>query len=80
MSYTNLHDEFLRALSPHVSDIRKYCLHSIRSGGASCAADSGLKDRLLKRHGSLLMSESAKDEYVKDSLQERLSVLLTLVL
>ncbi|XP_068203660.1 uncharacterized protein [Palaemon carinicauda] len=77
MSYTNLRNEFLRALAPHVSDIKKYCLHSLRSGGASCAANRGVKDRLFKRHGRWL-SDSAKDGYVKDSLQERLSVSLTL--
>lgn len=77
MSYTNLRDEFLRALAPQVSDIKKYCLHSLRSGGASRAASKRCKRQIFKRHGRWL-SDSAKDGYVKDSLQERLSVSLTL--
>jgi len=49
----------------------------LRSDGASCADKRGVKDKLFKRHGRWL-SESAKDGYVKDLLQERLSVSLTL--
>ncbi|XP_053391932.1 uncharacterized protein LOC128554660 [Mercenaria mercenaria] len=77
MSYSNLREEFLRALKPHVKDIKKYCLHSLRSGGATVAANSGIKDRLFKRHGRWC-SDSAKDGYVKDDLRERLSVSLSL--
>lgn len=77
MSYTNLRDEFLAALSPHVPDISKYCLHSLRSGGASAAANNGIKDRMFKRHGRWI-SDAAKDGYIKDNLKERLSVSLSL--
>lgn len=73
MTYSNLRDQFKLALEPHVVDIKKYCLHSLRSGGATAAAKNGIKDRLFKRHGRWL-SDSAKDGYVKDSLKERLSV------
>ena len=37
------------------------------------ALNAGVPDRLFKRHGSWA-SESAKDEYVQDSLSSRLSV------
>lgn len=77
MSYSNLRDQFKVALKPHVPDIKKYCLHSLRSGGATAAAQNGIKDRLFKRHGRWL-SDTAKDGYVKDSLKERLSVSLAL--
>lgn len=77
MSYTTLREEFLRALKPHVKDVKQYCLHSLRSGGATVAANKGVKDRLFKRHGRWL-SDSAKDGYVKDDLNERLSVSLSL--
>jgi hypothetical protein len=77
MSYTNLRDEFRLAFMPHVSDISKYCLHSLRAGGASAAVNNGIKDRMFKRHGRWT-SESAKDGYVKDNLRERLSVSLSL--
>ena len=77
MSYINLRDEFLAALSPHVNDISKFCLHSLRAGGASAAGNNGVKDRMFKRHGRWV-SESAKDGYIKDSLKERLAVSLSL--
>jgi len=77
MSYSNLRDEFLWALTPHVTDIKRYCLHSLRSGGATAAANGNVRDRLFKRHGRWV-SETAKDGYVKDDLRERLSVSLAL--
>lgn len=77
MSYSNFRDEFKRVISPYVEDINKYCLHSLRSGGASCAANNGVKDRMFKRHGRWL-SDSAKDGYVKDKLQDLLTVSLSL--
>ena len=73
LSYSNLRALFLDAFKPHVNDISKYCLHSLRSGGASEAANRGIPDRLFKRHGRWL-SESAKDGYIKDSVDERLKV------
>jgi len=47
--------------------------HSLRSGGATAAAGAGVPDRIFKRHGRW-KSENAKDGYVKDSLESRLSV------
>ena len=40
---------------------------------SAAAANSGVPDRLFKRHGRWA-SESAKDGYVQDSLSARLSV------
>lgn len=77
MSYTCLREEFRSAFEPHVTDISKYCLHSLRAGGASAAANKGIKDRMFKRHGRWA-SENAKDGYVKDDLHERLSVSMSL--
>lgn len=77
MSYTNLRELFMEALEPHVEDIRHYCLHSLRSGGATVAANNGVRDRMFKRHGRW-MSESAKDGYVKDTIEDRLCVSLSL--
>lgn len=73
LAYSNLRKLFLEAFQPHVTDISHYCLHSLRSGGATTAANMGIPDRMFKRHGRWL-SESAKDGYVKDSLEERLKV------
>ena len=77
MSYSNLRDLFIEALSPYISDVKRYCLHSLRSGGATAAANNGVKDRLFKRHGRWV-SENAKDGYIKDNINERLSVSLSL--
>ena len=54
-------------------DPKQFGLHSLRSGGASAAANAGVPDRLFKRHGRW-RSENAKDGYVKDSMESRLSV------
>jgi hypothetical protein len=70
---------FLNALKPHVSDISKYSLHSLRSGGATADANSEceIKERMFKRHGRWI-SENAKDGYIKDNLKERLAVSFSL--
>ena len=73
ISYTTLREIFIEAFKPHVKDIKAFGLHSLRSGGASSAANNGIKDRLFKRHGRW-KSENAKDGYSKVSLRERLLV------
>ena len=77
LAYSNFRKIFLEVLKPLVSDVSKFGLHSLRSGGATAAANRGISDRLFKRHGRWL-SESAKDGYIKDSVDERLSVSLSL--
>ena len=54
-----------------------YGLHSFRAGGATAAANAGVEDQLFKRHGRW-KSENAKDGYIKDSYDSRLSVSLKL--
>ena len=73
LSYTRLWELFLSKLSQLGFDPKQYGLHSLRSGGASAAANAGVPDRLFKRHGRW-RSESAKDGYVKDSVSALLSV------
>ncbi|XP_071107737.1 integrase/recombinase xerD homolog isoform X1 [Haliotis cracherodii] len=77
MSYTRLREEFIEAFAPFVRDISKYGLHSLRAGGATAAANNGVPDRMFKRHGRW-KSENAKDGYVKDSVEHRLSVSMSL--
>ena len=48
-----------------------------RAGGATVAANAGVSDRLLKRHGRW-KSDSAKDGYIKDDIVSLLSVSQTL--
>ena len=47
--------------------------YGLCSGGATAAANSGVPDRLFKRHGRW-QSETAKDGYVEDSFKAMLSV------
>ena len=63
----------LEAFQDIVPDISAIGTHGLRSGGATAAANTGVPDRLFKRHGRW-PSESAKDGYVQDSLSSRLSV------
>ena len=64
----------LEAFKDIVPDISAIGRHSLRSGGATSAANAGVPAyRLFKRHGRWA-SESAKDGYVQDSLSSRLSV------
>ena len=53
--------------------VEDYGLHSMRAGGATAAANAKVPDRLFKRHGRW-RSESAKDGYIKDSVESRLQV------
>ena len=55
----------------------EFSLHSLRSGGATAAAVAGVPDRLFKKHGHWRL-ENAKDGYIEDSLEQRLSVLRSL--
>ena len=48
-------------------------LTCLRAGGASAAAQAGMPDRLFKQHGRW-SSETAKDGYIEDSKENRLSV------
>ena len=73
MSYTRMRELFIDTFSPFVDDIRNYGLHSLRSGGATAAANLGVSDRIFKRHGRW-RSDCAKDGYVRDDLTERLLV------
>ena len=73
LSYSRLRELVLEAFKDNVPDISAIGTHSLRSGGASAAANAGVPDRLLKGHGRWA-SESAKDGYVQDSLSSRLSV------
>ena len=73
LSYTRVRELVLEKLSLLGLDKSKFGLHSLRSGGASAAANAGVPDRWFKRHGRW-RSENAKDGYVKDKLESRLEV------
>ena len=58
LSYSRLRELELEAFRYIVPDISAIGTHSLRSGGATAAANAGVPDRLFKRHGRWA-SESA---------------------
>jgi integrase len=77
ISYSTYRQAFKKAFQDIVPDISKFSTHSMRSGGATLAANSGIPERHFQRHGRW-KSSKAKDTYVQDSLSSRLSVSSTL--
>ena len=77
LPYTRCREIFKEALEDIGVDSSKYGLHSLRAGGASAAAAVGVPDRLFKRHGRW-KSESSKNRYVKETIENRLLVSMNL--
>ena len=77
ISYSRAREIFLENMNKIGLDPSKPGLHSLRSGGATSAASSGVSDRLLKKHGRW-KSDKAKDCYVRESDVEKRSVSLNL--
>ena len=73
LSYSRVRELMLQRLASLGFDAAAFGMHSFRAGGATAAANAGVPDHLFKRHGRW-QSESAKDGYVKDTEQSRLSV------
>ena len=73
LSYSRLSELFKLKLEQLGYRAADYGLHSLRAGGATAAASAGVSDRLFKRHGRW-KSETAKDGYVDDPMESRLSV------
>ena len=63
----------ITALKDISLNTKDYVLHSLRTGGATAAADLGINDRLFKKHGRW-NSEKVKDGYVHESLDSLLLV------
>jgi integrase len=72
LSYSRARECIISRLRPFTGDLN-IGLHSLRSGGATTAANSGVNDRCWKRHGRW-KSDISKDRYVADSLSSRLMV------
>ena len=60
LSYTRAWEVVLDMLAAIGLDKKPFGLHSLRSGGASAAANAGVPDRFFKRHGRW-RSENAKE-------------------
>lgn len=63
----------LKAINPNLN----LGLHSLRAGGVTTAANAGINDRCLKRHGRW-KSDSSKDGYIEDSFESRIEITKTL--
>ena len=73
LSYSRMRELLRDKLQQLGFSVDEYSLHSLRAGGATAAAGAGVPDRVFKRHGRW-KSDNAKDGYVEDSLEKRLSV------
>lgn len=72
ISYTTARECMIKRLKMVAPELN-LGLHSLRSGGATSAANAGVNDRCWKRHGRW-KSDSSKDGYVADSVANRLQV------
>ena len=72
ITYSRVRELLLDKLKEVGLDPMEFGLHSLRAGGATAAANAGVPDCLFKRHGRWL-SDNAKDGYIKDKLEDRLS-------
>ncbi|KAK3090957.1 hypothetical protein FSP39_011926, partial [Pinctada imbricata] len=73
ISYTRARELLRDALASVGLDTKCFGLHSLRSGGATSAAENNVSDRLLKLHGRW-KSDLSRDNYIKDSTSNQLSV------
>ncbi|XP_065940519.1 uncharacterized protein [Magallana gigas] len=73
LSYSRARELLLNALESVGVDKSKFSLHSLRSGGATAAANAGVSDRLFKKHGRW-RSDNAKDGYVHENVKSLMSV------
>ena len=73
LSYTNVKGHVIDLPANIGLDPKKFGLHSLRSGGASAAANLGVNDRLFKKHGRW-KSDKVKDNYVHEDIESKLSV------
>ncbi|VDI52067.1 Hypothetical predicted protein [Mytilus galloprovincialis] len=70
MSYTSAKENIvkrIRIVAPNLN----LCLHSLRSGGATAAAQSDVNERFIKRHGRW-KSDTSKDGYIDDTFEKRM--------
>ena len=78
LSYTRTREVLVARMREVVGNLN-VGLHSLRSGGATAAANAGVNDRCWKRHGRW-KGENSKDGYIADSLERRLEVSKSLAL
>ena len=70
ISYSTFRRPFGKDLQSLGVEPSKFGLHSLRSGGATMAANNGVNDWVFQRHGRY----KPTDTYVDDNLEQRLKV------
>ena len=73
ISYGQVRETVLKEIAGIGLDRKMFGTHSLRRGGATHACRAGISDRLFKKHGRW-RSENAKDGYVSEDLDTKLSV------
>lgn len=75
LSYTRCREIFKESLKKIGADHKLYGLHSLRSGGATCAVsyNPNLSDKVLKFHGWWKF-DTVKDVYILEDVSKRLQV------
>ena len=73
ISYTTAREEFMLHMRILGEKGKNLSTHSLRAGGASEAACNKVSDRLISKHGRW-KSTRARNGYIKDNLQNRLSI------
>ena len=73
LSYTTFKGHVFELLANTGLDPKKLGFHSLRPGGASAAANLGVKGSLFKKHGRW-KSDKVKDGYDDEDIESELSV------
>ena len=76
ISYNAVRETFMRFIRPICKDKdewKKFCTHSMRSGGATTASNNGISEREIDLHGRW-KSSGSRNRYIKDSISKRLKI------
>ena len=73
ISDSTMRELFKKSLVGIVENIDDYSTHSLRSGGASTAANNGISDRRISKQGRW-KSDRGRNTYIKDNLKNRLQI------
>jgi integrase len=73
LTYTRIREIVKAKASQLGLNERHFSTHSMRSGGATVAANSGVSEHALQRHGRWAVATS-KDRYILDDVNSQLQV------
>ena len=73
ISYSSIREHFVLTLKNIGLDSSLYGLHSLRSGGASAAANMGVEDRLIQKHGRW-KTVGIKNKYISEDIDNLLFI------